>query len=189
MKGIKVLIMTLAITALTTFPVFAEWKQEGDGRWWYQNDDGGYPANQWMEIDGKQYYFGEDGYILSNAFSPDGRLIGSDGSEITYINNSYESILDYYSAKIMATTPKLVEEYKMESKQSSNGLMGLAEICNGKIYKLAEISNEGIGEMASLYFRSGSGQYAEYEQWALKIYDVYMNEAQKIYDAYLDSAK
>ena len=38
----------------------AEWKQDNSG-WWYQNDDGSYPINTWKEIDGKQYYFGNDG--------------------------------------------------------------------------------------------------------------------------------
>lgn len=80
MKRIKVLIAALAITTLTTFPAFADWKQEGDGRWWYQNEDGGYPANQWMEISGKQYYFGEDGYMLANTTTPDGKQVGEDGA-------------------------------------------------------------------------------------------------------------
>ena len=55
MRKTKIL-LSVAIMALSlSSTVFAgEWKQELDGRWWYQNDDGGYPANQWQEIGGKQ---------------------------------------------------------------------------------------------------------------------------------------
>lgn len=83
MKKTKILlsaaIMALSV-ASTTFA--GEWKQEADGRWWYQNDDGGYPANQWQEIGGKQYYFGADGYMLANTTTPDGYQVGADGAWI-----------------------------------------------------------------------------------------------------------
>lgn len=89
MKKIKLLIATLVITTLTTFPAFADWKQESDGRWWYQNDDGSYPVNQWQEINGKQYYFGADGYMLANTTTPDGYQVGDDGA---WIQNGSQSV-------------------------------------------------------------------------------------------------
>jgi hypothetical protein len=61
--------------------VIEGWKQDGNG-WWYQNADGSYPVNQWKEIDGKQYYFGGDGYMLHDTTSPDGYKVGSDGAWI-----------------------------------------------------------------------------------------------------------
>lgn len=61
--------------------VIEGWKQDGNG-WWYQNADGSYPVNQWKEIDGKQYYFGGDGYMLTNTTTPDGYNVGSDGAWI-----------------------------------------------------------------------------------------------------------
>lgn len=57
------------------------WKETETG-WWYDNGDGTYPVNQWKEIDGKQYYFGEDGYMLKDCYSPDGYLLGLDGAWI-----------------------------------------------------------------------------------------------------------
>lgn len=56
-----------------------EWKQDTTG-WWYQNDNGSYPKNQWQEINGKQYYFGSNGYMLSNTTTPDGYKVGADGA-------------------------------------------------------------------------------------------------------------
>lgn len=38
------------------------WQQSGDN-WWYQREDGTYPANGWEEIKGKWYLFDENGYI------------------------------------------------------------------------------------------------------------------------------
>lgn len=57
------------------------WKQNASG-WWYDNGDGTYPVNQWKEINGKQYYFDADGYMLQDTITPDGYQVGSDGAWI-----------------------------------------------------------------------------------------------------------
>lgn len=62
---------------MTTFA--GEWKQDATG-WWYQNDDGGYPVSTWQEIDGKQYYFNENGYLLTNTITPDGQQVDENGA-------------------------------------------------------------------------------------------------------------
>lgn len=59
------------------------WVQDATG-WWYRNADGSYPMNTWKEINGKQYYFGGDGYMLVNYPTPDGFYVGSDGAWVTY---------------------------------------------------------------------------------------------------------
>lgn len=40
------------------------WKKDQNG-WWYQRDDGSYPANAWEFIDGSWYYFDGRGYRVS----------------------------------------------------------------------------------------------------------------------------
>ena len=102
---------------------------------------------------------------------------------------SYQEILDDYTVKIQEAVPGLIEEYNAEAAKNSDGLQGLATICNAKVSKLAEISNDGISEMAEFYYEHGSGSYEEYEEWAGKIMDIYMEEASKIQDAYMESAK
>lgn len=57
------------------------WNQDSTG-WWYQNADGSYPVNQWREVNGKQYYFGADGYMLADTTTPDGYSVGTDGAWI-----------------------------------------------------------------------------------------------------------
>ena len=80
-------VITFALTAAISMSSFAgEWKQEADGRWWYQNDDGSYPTNSWQKIDNKDYYFDAEGWMLSNTTTPDGYQVGADGAWIE--NNS-----------------------------------------------------------------------------------------------------
>lgn len=65
----KMLTMGLAasMAVMAVFPVFAgQWKQLEGGeswQWWYEEDDGSYPTNQWKEIDSKWYHFDGSGYL------------------------------------------------------------------------------------------------------------------------------
>lgn len=74
-----------------------------NGRWWYQNADNTYPANSWMQIgdkwyffdadgymvtgwvqwDGKEYYCGDTGEMLTNCMTPDSYWVGEDGAKIS----------------------------------------------------------------------------------------------------------
>lgn len=52
--------------------------------WWIENPDGSYLINQWYQSkeSGRWYYMGSDGYMLVNAKTPDGYIVGEDGSWI-----------------------------------------------------------------------------------------------------------
>ena len=77
---IKAISIAVGLSVLLSFASFAgEWQQDTTG-WWYSEDDGTYPVNQWQEIDGKQYYFNEKGYMLSDTTTPDGYKVGADGA-------------------------------------------------------------------------------------------------------------
>lgn len=82
--------LALALAVMTmlslTIPVSAAvWKQDNAG-WWYQEDNGSYPANTWKWIDGNNdgvaecYYFNEKGYMLSNTTTPDGYQVNATGA-------------------------------------------------------------------------------------------------------------
>lgn len=82
--------LALALAVMTmlslTIPVSAAvWKQDNTG-WWYQEDNGSYPANTWKWIDGNNdgiaecYYFNENGYMLSNTTTPDGCQVNATGA-------------------------------------------------------------------------------------------------------------
>lgn len=102
---------------------------------------------------------------------------------------SYQEILDAYTVKLQEATPGLIEEYNAEAAENTGGLEGLATICNEKVSSLAEISMEGIQEMANLYLHVGDGTDNEYQEWSGKLQDVYLTEAAKIQEAYMESAK
>ena len=61
--------MTMAATILSATPAYAgQWMQDGNG-WWWQNDNGSYPAFTWAWCDGnhdgigENYFFDENGYM------------------------------------------------------------------------------------------------------------------------------
>ena len=51
--------------AASTKNVGGTWKKSG-GRWWFTDKTGWYPKKQWLKINGKYYYFGADGYLVTN---------------------------------------------------------------------------------------------------------------------------
>ena len=78
------------------------WQQDCGG-WWYLNDDGSYPANDWLCLNGSWYFFDPDGYMARgwrylggrfffldpytgemwyNAVTPDWHILGPDGALI-----------------------------------------------------------------------------------------------------------
>ncbi len=58
------------------------WKKDSKG--WRYEDDGWYPKNQWLYINGTKYWFGKDGYWIS---SP-----SDDDTENNYFEKTYRSI-------------------------------------------------------------------------------------------------
>lgn len=102
MKRARLSAITLAMMmAVSSVPAYAgEWKQDEVGSW-YQNDDGSYSKDKWQEIDGKQYYFDRNGYMLHDATAPDGCSVGADGVRIKKKGKipSSEGILNELKAK------------------------------------------------------------------------------------------
>ncbi len=86
----KCLSLLLACGCLFAFPMTAfagQWKSDHVG-WWYQNDNGSYPADCWQWIDGNNdgiaecYYFDQTGYLLTNTTTPDQYQVNADGAWI-----------------------------------------------------------------------------------------------------------
>ena len=87
MKLTKVIASSLAVAAmLTIYPIgaSAEWKQNSNG-WW--NTEGSSWSIGWKELDGKWYYFGQDGYMAHDT-AIDGYELGSDGAWIQAASNN-----------------------------------------------------------------------------------------------------
>ncbi len=69
---------TILIIGSATTSFAGQWVQEGSN-WKYRNDNGSYAAN-WQWIDGKSYYFDQNGNVLTNATTPDGYTVNADGA-------------------------------------------------------------------------------------------------------------
>lgn len=85
-KRIAVLGVSALLTlAMTGMAYGAEWKEDTAG-WWYQNDDGSYPVNEWKWIDGngdgtaESYCFNEQGYLYVSTVTPDGYQVNESGA-------------------------------------------------------------------------------------------------------------
>ena len=83
----------LLISVMVSANAYAgEWKSDQNG-WWYVQDDGTYIRNAWFtDKDGKSYYFGEDGYMLTDTVTPDGWVVGPDGAWVESEGRPPESI-------------------------------------------------------------------------------------------------
>lgn len=55
-----------------------EWKQDAKG-WRVQRPDGSYLQGEWYLYNNQWYYLGADGYMLTNATTPDGYTVNADG--------------------------------------------------------------------------------------------------------------
>lgn len=102
-KILAAMACAMMFTAIPGFTAFAgQWKQDNIGSW-YQNDNGSYVQNTWLEDEGrwyhfnssgymqknewimdsgKWYYMGADGVCLVNTTTPDNYLVGSDGAYV-----------------------------------------------------------------------------------------------------------
>lgn len=139
MKKIVALIGMAVLTASMSMTAFAgEWKQDNK-KWWYQNEDGSYPQQKWQEIDGKQYYFDENGFMVNNTITPDGFRVGADG---TFSNNIYfPSIGQVSSTPVVWNRNTLIRIKDMTvyayNRDGSNErlLHQLTEMSEGYLYK------------------------------------------------------
>lgn len=83
MKKTWICAASALILVYTVFPAYGgQWQRNGEF-WQYLQEDGTYVSSGWMkDTDGKWYYFDENGYMAVNEITPDGYVVGKDGSYI-----------------------------------------------------------------------------------------------------------
>lgn len=79
-KYLTTALIASALTLTMAMTSFAGQWQENTVGWWYQNDDGSYPTNNWQWIDGRSYYFDSQGYCLMDTVTPDGYTVDASGA-------------------------------------------------------------------------------------------------------------
>lgn len=64
--------LIIGVTLSASIPAYAaQWKQDGTG-WWYERDNGTYPAGGWEMISGNWYYFNGSGYMQTGWIESNG---------------------------------------------------------------------------------------------------------------------
>lgn len=64
-KMVNMLIAAAVSICMAAAPVSAAtWVKDGKG-WWYQEDNGSWPANQWKQVNGQWYWFDSNGYMAT----------------------------------------------------------------------------------------------------------------------------
>lgn len=86
MKKLFTVITTLAACLIFAMSSYAgTWILDNVG-WWWQNDDGSWPASRWEWLDGNRdglaecYYFDNRGYCVLSGVTPDGYNVNSSGA-------------------------------------------------------------------------------------------------------------
>ena len=172
---IRSVFIGIALTAAMSVSSFAgQWKLDDRG-WWYQNDDGTYPAAEWKWIDGNGdgtaecYYFYSDGYMAySNEI--DGYRVNSDGQWI--VNSVVQKRGFSASVSGMSSAAEAAaaayRNVLLNKTWNSRGVearqFALADINSDGILEMSAVSDEGWDDMVNsfLYYNSTGLQKAEF---------------------------
>ena len=115
----RVLLASAVLSLSMSIQSFAgAWVLDSNG-WWWKRDDGSWPQNKWEVINDVYYYFGNDGYMLSDTWTPDGYYVDHNGAwvqglvgEKTETQNAASMFdLTNKASKIKYTGHKVVKEY------------------------------------------------------------------------------
>lgn len=158
-KIIGMLVGVLALGSVCV-PVFGdEWDLSEDGRYWqyygyqdeplkdewiedkgktYYLDSNGNMKTGWVtnSSDGNRYYMGEDGAMVKNAFTPDGRYVGPDGVTV----EKY----DTYRKKVKA-------EISKAAGQSRKGTVNGEEKVMQPYFLLADLNRDEYKDLVVMY--------------------------------------
>lgn len=140
----KSIIFTALIlsTAMSITSLAGQWRQDTKG-YWYENDDGSYPTNQWQEIDGKHYYFDLNGYMLHDTTTPDGYQVGNDGAWI----NTTESLREINLKEFEAYANLLKDTIDNPHKYFRGTVKNNAT----NTFALTDLNQDGINEIIVLF--------------------------------------
>lgn len=162
-KRYKILGTALVMSAFMSIPAFAgNWMQDstkpsnqnGITNWWYRNDDGSYPRNTWIWLDGNKdgisesYRFDANGWMYANT-KIDGYDVNGSGA---WTVNGIVQTKNSQNGKASETSKKnqqVQDSDENEQKTETNGT-------------IQQLSEEGL-----------------YEDWAMECFDLINAERKK----------
>lgn len=87
------------------------WNKDEHG-WWYRDEDGGYPANEWRVIDHHWYLFNQEGYICTDWHRWDGANCDAEYGSWYFLDNTKDGPLEgacWHSRENGAMEPWYIE--------------------------------------------------------------------------------
>lgn len=135
--------LSLCLALAASITSFAGSWQKNETGWWWQNDDGTWPANTWQWLDGNGdgvaecYYFNESGYMLASTTTPDNYVVNENGAWTVdgAIQTKSVSLTTSTTASTQTTSklPKLIEAcpYMSNVKYDVIDSMSLSNLVGG----------------------------------------------------------
>ena len=140
MKRTTAFCIGLAFAAAAALPAYAgTWRQNAAG-WWYQNDDGSYPAGGWQWIDGNG-----DGTAECYYFNPDGYMVFSTDIGGYHVNESGQWTIGEEVQRLTVSGTASSSSAGSGSSASSGRDMSYAQYCRGINSLWADATEYGIG--------------------------------------------
>ena len=158
MRKLHTLIRTAALTGIfvlgTANLTWASgWKQDGTG-WWYEKEDGSYPAGVWYSVQGVWYYFDANGYMQTGWLQQ--------GTDWYYLDSS-GAMLENETREIDGTVYTFGSDGKMVADASGNNNVNSSGNNSAN-------SSENSGAINSAEARQQA------EQWFYASYAIIANE-------------
>ena len=165
-KGFMVLGVTVAMSlSLPLLSYAGEWKEDNIGKW-YQNDDGTYPVNRWQWIDGnndgiaENYYFDENGYLLTNTKTPDGLTVNEDGVWFaTSINPAEVPVTTINAERLNKINTGVREIYRQVEGECIGETLEIERLEDGSLAVSYYTKYKGLTEF--IYPRIGEREWGE----------------------------
>jgi hypothetical protein len=157
-KSVGILLAVASVLVSNPIGVSAEWKQDSNGLW---NSEGNSWSIGWKEIDGKWYYFGQDGYMVHDT-NIDGYNIGSDGS---WIENT------------QIDPPQTSGDYQRGSDSFNSGW----KLINGKYYFFNDEGGMQKNTIVDEYYLDENGAW-DPSKGRAKLQDITIQTEKRVYE-------
>ena len=132
MKKTARALATLILSLALPFTAYAgTWQQDSTG-WKVQSDDGSYLTNQWYQnTDGKWYYLGADGYMLTSTTTPDGYQVDNNGVWIQPTQSEVQPTQSQSQEQQLAPGALSIEEIERREAEAGMGHHAEGEVIRG----------------------------------------------------------
>lgn len=148
-KLFKIIAISLSVASLlglNSIGANAEWKEDSDG-WW--NTEGDSWSVGWRQIDGKWYYFGQDGYMKTGWLKDSNEkwyYLDSDGSMV------HDTAVDGYIIGSDGALSQSTENISQQSDTTQNILSNI----NSNATTISDVTGINFNDITKIVFCDGS---------------------------------